>query len=159
MTDGFQQEAENIVRRGGGGASPYTEISVTLSSADIMALHTTPKQIVPAPGAGKVAIITDILVIYFFGTTAYDVSASGFLDFGPTSDPGVFAFAPNTAIFSQSEDYIADCQGDVMQFGFGPLSGYENIPYNVRLRDDDPALPAGDGTALVFGHYMKVTLP
>jgi hypothetical protein len=45
--------------------------TVTLSSADILALHTTPVTIIPAPGAGKVIAPIRSVVHYSHGTISY----------------------------------------------------------------------------------------
>jgi hypothetical protein len=41
---------------------------VSLSSADILALHTTPKILIPAPGAGKIIVLHDCITSLTAGT-------------------------------------------------------------------------------------------
>lgn len=43
----------------------------TISSAEILALHTTPKELIAAPGAGKIVIIDDIEMLLDYGSAAY----------------------------------------------------------------------------------------
>jgi hypothetical protein len=45
--------------------------TVTLTSAQLKALNTTPVQIIPAPGAGKVIALLGGFAQYNFGTVAY----------------------------------------------------------------------------------------
>jgi len=52
----------------GGGLQTAT---VTISSAEILALNGTPKQLIAAPGAGKIIVIHSIVVRYIFVSAAY----------------------------------------------------------------------------------------
>lgn len=53
-------------------------LQLALTSAQILALHTTPQQVVPAPGAGYVNQVESVIYDYTFGTTAYtDANAIG----------------------------------------------------------------------------------
>lgn len=61
--------------------------SVTLTSANILALTTTPITLVAAPGAGKYVIIESIVVKNVFGTMAYD--GTNALEFRYTDGSGV----------------------------------------------------------------------
>lgn len=45
--------------------------TVSLSSADILALHTTPKELIPAPGVGKINVVEHIFASMTAGGTAY----------------------------------------------------------------------------------------
>jgi len=54
---------------GGGGALQYVEY--TLTSENIKSMFTTPVEIMPAPGAGKITIIYQILSKFIYGTIQY----------------------------------------------------------------------------------------
>jgi hypothetical protein len=62
----------------------YAEILV--SSAEILALNATPKELVAAPGAGKVLELLSAVLILDFNTTAYAVN--GVLSVRETDDAG-----------------------------------------------------------------------
>lgn len=44
---------------------------ITLSSAEILALHTTPKELVAAPGEGKIIILDKLIISFSAGGTPY----------------------------------------------------------------------------------------
>lgn len=52
----------------------YAELDI--SSAEILALFTTPKEIVAAPGAGKLLEFISLLLAYDYNTTAYTIGAA-----------------------------------------------------------------------------------
>jgi hypothetical protein len=49
----------------------WQTVKISCTSAEILALNTTPKQILATPGAGKLYSISDILVVYTVGTVPY----------------------------------------------------------------------------------------
>ena len=53
------------------------EDMIRITSGEILALNTTPKTLIPAPGAGKYIIVDAVEANNVFGTTAYSVDASG----------------------------------------------------------------------------------
>lgn len=74
----------------GGGGTPGvdypTKATVTLSSADILALHTTPITLVAAPGAGKWLNVHRVTGYYSHETTEYVFTgALMIVTFGSTS--------------------------------------------------------------------------
>ena len=62
--------------------SKTQEAVVEVSSAEILALNSSPKEIVPAPGADKVLDILSIVVELDYGTTPYATNTSGQFNFG-----------------------------------------------------------------------------
>jgi len=52
----------------------HTEVEI--SSAEILALFTTPKTLVAAPGAGKVLEFISLLLAYDWGTVAYTIGTA-----------------------------------------------------------------------------------
>lgn len=59
---------------------------VSIASADILALNTTPKQLIAAPGAGKIIIVESILLKMVRTATAY--ANGGALEFRYTDGSG-----------------------------------------------------------------------
>lgn len=70
--------------------SPYASREVSLTSAQILALATTPVELVPAPGAGKVLQFLGALLILDFGTIAYTENADN-LTINYTDEAGLTA--------------------------------------------------------------------
>lgn len=56
------------------GASAAKQLSLRLSAADVLALNSTPLEIVPAAPAGFFHVILGMCVSYIFGTTAYTIT-------------------------------------------------------------------------------------
>ena len=52
----------------------YAELDI--SSAEILALFTTPKELVAAPGAGKILEFISLLLAYDYNTTAYTIGTA-----------------------------------------------------------------------------------
>jgi hypothetical protein len=58
-----------------GGGSDYTETIVNISSAQILAMGTTPIELLPSPGAGKYYDINKVVIEYTHVSTPYTFSA------------------------------------------------------------------------------------
>lgn len=52
----------------------YAEVEI--SAAEILALFTTPKELVAAPGAGKILEFISLMLAYDFNTTAYTIGTA-----------------------------------------------------------------------------------
>jgi hypothetical protein len=53
VTDALDTRVTTLEQNPGGGGSDYTETIVNISSAQILAMGTTPIELLPAPGVGK----------------------------------------------------------------------------------------------------------
>lgn len=62
---------------GDSDASPLYFADVTVSTAELLALNTTPKQLVAAPGAGNILVLELAQLWLDYNTTAYDGIAAG----------------------------------------------------------------------------------
>lgn len=62
---------------GDSDASPLYFADVTVSTAELLDLNTTPKQLVAAPGAGNILVLELAQLWLDFNTTAYDGIAAG----------------------------------------------------------------------------------
>ncbi len=70
----FLKNTAAIVRDNG---STGNQATVTLTSAQILALHSTPISLIAAPGAGKAILPTKVEAFYDYGAAAYAAVASG----------------------------------------------------------------------------------
>lgn len=135
---------ENIIRTS----------TVTLSSADILALNTTPKELLPAPGVGKVLILDQIVYSYTYGTTQYTgggiirpVWRGGTTAVWGTGVTGELA----VALMQAASSYIGiRCQSAVS------IAQLENTAIDLYAATGDFA--TGDGTLKVFIKYRILTL-
>ena len=133
------------------------EITVHLSSTDIRALFTAPKQLVPAPGVGKAIVPIAAIITYRFATTPYAIGS--FLVIGPV---GVgLLIAPEVALIDQSWDmtvmFAPGVMGSPIAFSTPERPSYFlNKPLLLFDGSANPTL--GDGTATVTVWYAVVTL-
>jgi hypothetical protein len=58
---------------------------VTLSAAQILSSNTSPVELLPAPGVGKVILVFDIIAFYDYGTTTYNGSIYSVVKFSSAS--------------------------------------------------------------------------
>ena len=65
----------------------YAEVEI--SAAEILALFAAPKELVAAPGAGKVLEFISLLLAYDWGTVAYTIGTAGNLQVKYTDGSGV----------------------------------------------------------------------
>ena len=131
-TDSGDQVSKNAWNEGHTLAGDYLrKATVTLSSADILDLHNTPKTIVAAPGSGKFLLPWRAVAVYTFGTTDYvytdgdcelHVGSASFGQLGGLLDNGadaVYVVNPlsNDYVLSDLEDAaiahreVSDAQG------------------------------------------------
>lgn len=57
--------------------SSLQEATITVSSAELLALYTTPKELIAAPGAGLALALHSAILFLDYNTTAYDGVAAG----------------------------------------------------------------------------------
>ncbi len=83
------------------GASFLTQsATVTLTSAQLKALHTTPVSLIAAPGSGKMIDVIDIVAVNEFLTAAY--AAGGAISIGYKTDASIAATPTIAATFLTS---------------------------------------------------------
>jgi hypothetical protein len=127
--------------------------SVTLSSAQLLSLHSSPVQLIPPPGAGNIIKPVSITLQYKAGSAPYNASDGNFA-IGTPSLPGA-THGPGGGFIDQTSDQVAYVGG----FGgaFGSRSNFENQPIIIQ-QNGSTDWTAGDGSVVVNISYTIVTL-
>jgi hypothetical protein len=133
---------------------PVFKSVVTLSSAQVLAMYTTPVLVAPAPGAHKVVFVHDAFVEYAYGGTPY-ANGSGFgFQYGSAgSDAGLTFFSSNIAPNGSASDFAGDPA--VPLTTFTPLTDYVN--QGVYASTTINNFTAGNGTFRVTVFYSILT--
>jgi len=130
--------------------SPITVIK-SLSSANILALNTTPFTLVPEQGAGTIIIPVSAIMIYTFGTIAY---AAGTLRLIENSTPAIGAaiMTNATGINLIAGSYNGNFIPSIV------LGTATSIQTNQALQlYSGTAVTLGDGTMKIIVTYVVVT--
>jgi hypothetical protein len=127
-----------------------------LSSADLLALHTTPVTLVPAQWAGKVVIVEDVVAVYDYDSVAY-TAVGGFMmtiqvNFQSYTINSLFARGWSSSILVESQDMV---RRDV-PVNFGENTGVANKPIEISIANW--SLTDGDGTLTITTRYRVFDL-
>lgn len=168
-TDADLAAAENLtaidaaihsLQGSGGGASGAVQIAtVTVSSAELLALGSAPVQLIAAPGAGKIIAPFMFVLQYKFGTTAYTLAAGDpSLSIypaaaGPNQGPVGFGASGLVTATVNTLVYESDAISNNI-----PRTNWENQAWNLGLGDAGRPLTLGDGTLVVTVFYAVVNL-
>jgi len=133
---------------------------VTLSSADILSLHTTPVDLIPAPGPGKIINFINLISYYDFNTTAYTTTNSQSniqMKFAGATSTNTTSIAQKTMLESTSDQY-----GAINNFpGFPFVINTSTVLPNAAMQASIPALSPvtlGDSPIHVYLQYMIIDL-
>lgn len=123
-------------------------VSVPVSSAEIINLNSTPKQLVPAPGAGKIIEIVSIVVKYNFVSFAYVANTT------------LRAYQIAGSSLAENMQSLADTASTLrpmfFNYGSGAAGEYaDNTPLMLDVATGNPAL--GDGDIVVTVNYIITT--
>lgn len=121
----------------------YT-VKVSLTSAEILQLNTTPKTLIAAPGAGKLIRPIGQVMKLNYGTTQYSGNAM------ITTLGGNIAFT-QTSYLSNSDAYDMRMQGQ-----FGTATDLENLPLLATVTSANPT--GGDSTIDLYITYAVISL-
>ena len=124
-------------------------VKVSISSAEILNLNSAPKQLIPAPGAGKFILPLRVIIQGNYNTSTYATNTN-------------LQFAPNTLFqtnFSAALGFTADQLATYTLTTNAGTSSPENTinqPINIFALAGNPT--DGDGTIDVYVSYIIVTL-
>jgi hypothetical protein len=136
------------------GNTPVLSASVTLTSAQLLALHGTPITLVPAPGAGVVIYPTQIVLEYKYGTVAYTINGDSIiLDYNNAGSALKQTFA-ETGFFDQTASQIGFLDGVVAR---AALTVAANQPFTIGASGGSD-MTLGNGTLVVYIYYALITL-
>lgn len=139
---------------GAGGSQPIQTATVSLTSAELLALADTPKQLVAAPGAGKVIVPVYLSAVSRFVTAGYTIAAA----------VNVATASGNVAMRCWQLELALTGYDDTDEFSFDWALSSSNGPSGGQ--GDDLSAVANQGLRLVAtggnptdgGGGLKVTL-
>jgi hypothetical protein len=125
------------------------DASVSLSSAQIQALHTTPIQLLPAPGSGFITMIHSVLVDCTYVSTTQTQRRTGQIAYGT---PATFAneiFRVDSWMWNKTADETRRAGP-----GFAQNTNADNTAVNIAA----DASILGDFTAVVHLAYTIIKI-
>lgn len=136
------------------GRSSVITVKVSLSSAEILALNTTPKQLVAAPGSGKILQPLFYLVKLSYATAQYATNTT--LQFNYDGLPAVGIVS--NSILNRTESFIMrQAAASTTAFAFAiSTSDITNKGLFVSVTNGNPT--AGDGTLDIYVSYVTINL-
>ena len=139
-----------------GGIMPTQFIKKNITTAQILALNTTPIAIVAAPGVNKMVIIDTILYEYTFLTGAYAGTPGAVtFQYGDPSLAGITSFSEAHITAAQDTVNLTTSAVSLTTSGFGTL---DNEAVYVTTATNDPTTGAGDIDISVWYHIYDTSL-
>ncbi len=152
---GFQGDGSGLTGIGSANIDPSLQQkkTVTLSAANILAMHGAPVSVLPSPGAGKLIVVDAILWQFKNGSTQFTGGgAVSFVYHGTSVTPHTGTVAGAT------EDAAAP---DVQYLGpntSGAIDLETAVGLGLDVTNATAAFAAGNGSAIVTVWYSIVTL-
>lgn len=147
----YDGSAWGALSGGGGGGEPVQKVTIPLTSAQLLTLQSTPIQVIPAPGAGKVINLLQAMIVYTFVSTPYSLGDNANLEL--TASGNSLTLLNIAGILGLSFDLAA---AFLTTWG-SPPSTLDNQPIDLTF-DGTADITAGDGTAVLTIYYFVVTL-
>lgn len=127
-------------------------VKVSLSSAEILALNTTPKTLIAAPGAGKIIQPIIYLWVYTYGTVTYATNTNADVYY-----TGSLVLTGTTILNRTASTIQRQGTASVTAASFLVASqDITNKALMLNVQTGDPT--AGDGTLAVHVSYLIITL-
>lgn len=125
--------------------------TISISSAELKALFTTPKILLAAPGAGKVNVLERLVFSYTHGGT----------DYAGTGNMTIRYTGTTTNILESVMDHIAGATSKLFQVSSKATTSY-SVPLisnqSIELTNATADYTLGNGTVKIFLKYRIVTL-
>ena len=124
--------------------------TVTLSSADMLALDSTPFEVVAAPGAGKYLAVHLVTGYYAYGTTVYDYADGVALCYTDIS---------NTLIADLTDPLTVATSDVVINKPPSDTTGTASSVVNRPIAMSGTAATTGDGPLTITVWYSEESVP
>jgi hypothetical protein len=130
-------------------------VTVSLGSAQLLALNTTPVTIVPAPGVGKYTLVLGVSYELIYGSAAYGNIDSPGLFYGSFNGSASYGIENSSAaaVFGQSGNAVG--RGRVQG---GVVSLRSVVENTAVVFADDAGWTTGNGTGSITVFYVTLTL-
>lgn len=134
------------------GTGEVITAKISISSAEILALFSTPKTLIAAPGAGKIIQPLMFLHVYTYGTVTYATNTNADIYYN-----GSLTLV-GTTILNRTASTIQR-QGAASTTAASFLTASQVIvdrDLMLNVQTGDPT--AGDGTLVIYVSYLIITL-
>lgn len=141
----------NPVGQAQGVASMVSQMRFVLTSAQLLALKTTPISIIPAPGPGKYIQIISVNMRGVFGGTAYTLNAGTLkMFYGPVANAKAVT-ADESALLTA----VANSTNiDIAVTPLAALTDAQALNVDIEMGNDGTAnYTLGNGTVVVYVEY------
>ena len=144
----------------GVGTSPL-QSKVLLTSAQLLALKTTPIQLTPTPQANQIIFVENISLRYLFNTAAYTLNAGTFkLFLGPVGNAVPILADQSALLTAVANGTVLGIPGVALGSAASPLTDAKAFAQPVFAVNDGGAnYTVGAGTVEVLLTYDLVALP
>jgi len=151
----FKGDGSLLTNVGSSALNPLVQqvAQVSLTAANLIAMYTTPVNILPAPGAGKVLIIDAITFQFKHGSSQFTGGGAVSFVFHGT------AVTPHTGTVAAG--VVQAASDDVQYLGPNTSAAVDlqtAINLGLDIKNATAAFAAGNGTAIVTVWYSVLTL-